>query len=203
MQRATRLQRDAVQPAADLAAPWGSPALDAFLKRAIRVTDGTVTNLIEEFVEAVVIEKLAETSHRYGDDVAGRAAWPDLAGGEPVVHRTVLIRGRDSGRVFLHAESWIAVDRLDDILRRQLRETDRPIGKLIRDHRRETYRELLGDWHEPAGELAALLGCAPGQTLVARLYRIFLEGRAAIQIVERFPGTPGAVRGDDGAEEGR
>jgi chorismate-pyruvate lyase len=193
MQRATRLQRDAVQPAARGTAPWGSPALDAFLKRAIRVTDGTVTNLIEEFVEPVVIEKLAEQPWPAGATIAGRAAWPELASGEHIVHREVLIRGRESGRVFLHAESWIAVDRLDDILRRELMETDRPIGKLIRDYRRATYRELLGDWEEPAAGHAAHFGCSPERTLSARLYRIHLDGRAAIQIIERYP--DGARRG--------
>jgi chorismate-pyruvate lyase len=195
------LQRDAVQPAVNAAAPWGSPALDAFLKRAIRVTDGTVTNLIEEFIEPVVIEKRGETACLAGDAVVDRAAWPDLAAGEPMIHRTVLVRGRNSRRVFLHAESWIATDRLDDILRRELVESDRPIGKLIRDHRRETYRELLGDWQEPAGDLAGLLGCPAAQPLTVRLYRIHLDGRAAIQIVERFADTTVGARPGDGEPE--
>lgn len=161
----------------------GRREFDAFLRRAIVATDGTVTNLIEEFVEPVVIVKLDERAL----DSRVPAEWPELAPGLDVVRREVLIRGAESGRVFLHAESLIVLDYLDDILRRELLETDKPIGKLIREYRRETYRELLGHRHQPAGRLAPHFGCEPGTALLVRVYRIHIGGRPAIQITERFP----------------
>ena len=192
MNRASRLQPAIVQDAIALpasrpgppcpAAPGGAVVpLDPFLFRAVLATDGTVSNLIESFLEPVRIEKLGEERTS-----APVAEWPDLPAGTPVVRRTVLIRGVESGRIFLHAESLLVLDRLDPALRRELSETDRPIGKLIRAHRIESFRELLGSRSEPAGPRAAVLGCRPADPLVARTYRIHFGGRPAIQITERF-----------------
>jgi len=168
-------------------------AVERFLQRAITVTDGTVTRLIEAFAEPVIIQKLREQELPRGP----LDAWPDLPAGVRVVARDVLIRGRISGRVFLHAQSLVVLDHLDDVLRRELLETEKPIGKLIREHRRESFRELLGHTVESAGTLAPYFDCRPEDPLVARVYRICLGGRPAIQITERFPGTldaPGADR---------
>jgi chorismate-pyruvate lyase len=186
------MQRKIVQDAArDAAAalpgPLFPPILDAFVARAILATDGTVTNLLEEFCEPVGIEKLAERLLEVGtvDD------WPELERGARVASREVVVRGQQSGRIYLHAESLIAVDRLDDVLRRELLESDKPIGKLICEYRRETYRELLGRWLEEAGDLARYFGCAKHEAVWARTYRIHLGGQPTIQITERFPAGPG------------
>lgn len=164
------------------AAPGGAVVpLEPFLFQAVLATDGTVTNLIESFLERVRIEKLGEERA-----AAPVEEWPGLPVGTPVVRRTVLIRGVESGRIFIHAESLLVLDRLDPLLRRELCETDRPIGKLIREHRIESFRELLGSRSEPAGPRAAVLGCRAEDPLVARTYRIHFSGRPAIQITERF-----------------
>ncbi len=178
MQRAVRLQYHPVQDAAAA----GAPTLPRFLRRAILATDGTVSNLLEEFLGPVVVEKLDEHELPAG---AGEA-WVGLEPGLKVISREVLIRTRESARVLLHAESLLILDYLDDILRRELLETDKPIGKLIGEYHRETYRELLGHRREAAGQLATHFDCTPEQTLIARLYRIHLGGRPAIQITERF-----------------
>lgn len=184
MRRAARLQWKTVQDTESHGhgAPSGS-ALDPFLRRAILATDGTVSNLIEEFVEPVSIVKLDEYELD-SDDIADL----DFVQSEDVrvVSREVVIRGEGSGRVFLHAESLIVLDYLDDILRRELLETRKPIGKLIREYRRETYRELLGHHRERAGERALFFACSPDDAIIARRYRIFLGARPAIQITERF-----------------
>jgi chorismate-pyruvate lyase len=155
--------------------------LDPVLRRAVLATDGTVTNLIESLLERVVIEKLGQ------EPVAAPVAeWPDLAPGTQVLRRTVLIRGAESRRIFLHAESLVVLERLAPALRAELAATDKPIGKLIREHRLESYREILASRNEPAGARAVALGVDAGEPLVARTYRIHLGGRPAIQITERF-----------------
>jgi chorismate-pyruvate lyase len=167
---------------ASTAPPPGPLGLNPFLRRAIVATDGTVTHLIEAFVEPVKIQKLEERPIE-----PPLADWRELEQGHEVVLRRVLIIGQRTGRVFLHAESLIVLDHLDETLRRELLETDKPIGKLLREYRRETFRELLGHRLEPAGDLARHFGCSREQTLLARVYRIVLAGRPAIQITERFP----------------
>jgi chorismate-pyruvate lyase len=155
--------------------------LDSFLRRAVLATDGTVTNLIESFLEQVRIEKLGSE-----EVAAPLAAWPDLAPGTAVLRRTVLIRGAKSHRIFLHAESLLVLEYLDPVVRAELLATDKPIGKLIREHRIESYRELLGTTSEPAGPRAHVLGLDAAEPLIARTYRIHFGGRPAIQITERF-----------------
>ena len=167
---------EAADPRAGALVPLGS-----FLHQAILATDGTVSNLIESFRERVEIEKVAEEAV-----VAPVPEWPELPAGTALVRRTVLVRGADSHAIFLHAESLLVLDRLDASLKRELLHTQKPIGKLIREQRRESYRELLGNRAEAAGGRAEILGCAPGAALVARTYRIHFGGQAAIQITERF-----------------
>jgi chorismate-pyruvate lyase len=156
MRRSSNLQRATVQNAAQRdrfaaadpsagdrpteIAPRGRVVrLDPFLHRALLATDGTVTNLIESFLERVMIEKLGEET-----GTAPISDWPGLPAGMPIVRRTVLIRGVESGHIFLHAESLLILERLEPSIRRDLFETEKPIGKLIREHRCESFRELLG-----------------------------------------------------------
>ncbi len=180
------MQQDKMQDA-------GAPlTLDAFLRRAIAATDGTVTRLIEEFVEPVLIEKLEEAAAGQGP----QPGWDDLPAGVEVVAREVLIRGASSGRVFLHAESLIVLDHLDDLIRRELLETDKPIGKLLREYRRETFRELRGQHLEAAGPRARYFGCDVDDPVLTRVYRIFLAGKPAIQITERLLDWTAAPKGE-------
>jgi len=195
MRRASRTHAESVQNARSIhsSAPPTSGAflasgpdgaavpLDPLLRRAVLATDGTVTNLIESLLERVVIEKLGQEPV-----AAPLAEWPELAPGTAVLHRTVLIRGAESRRIFLHAESFVVLERLDPAFREELVATDKPIGKLIREHRIESYRELLAERSERAGLRAPALGVDAAEPLVARTYRIHLGGRPVIQITERF-----------------
>ena len=54
-----------------------------------------------------------------------------------------LLRGARTSAPVLYAESLIALDRLDARIRHGLLTTEQPIGRLIRDNRLETFRELL------------------------------------------------------------
>ncbi len=159
----------------------GVARLNPFLRRAVLTTDGTVTNLIETFLEPVVVDKLAE--ERVAAPVPD---WPELKPGTALIRRTVLIRGARTGQIFLHAESLLVLELLAPTIRRELLTTDKPIGKVIREHRLESYRDLLGSRSEEAGPRAHVLGVDPTAALVARTYRIHFNGRAAIQITERF-----------------
>jgi chorismate-pyruvate lyase len=162
----------------------------------VLATDGTVTNLIESFLEKVAIDKLAEEEIH-----APVPEWSDLPKGTAILRRTVLVRGAESRRIFLHAESLLLLDRLDPELRRELLATAKPIGKLIREQRRESYRELLGIRAEAAAGRAAVLGCRPEDLLVARTYRIHFAGKPAIQITERFLAGDGEEGGEPSARK--
>jgi len=152
------------------AAPVDPAGLPPFL-RVLLAVDGTVTEVLEAwFGEPVAVEKLRMAVE------AGRAA-----------DRAVVLKGARTGRRFAHAVSALDLDALPAAMRQGLSKGTRGIGQLMRDERLETYRELGPVWAEPAGALAPALHCAPENTLIGRRYAIWMAGRPAIRIVERFP----------------
>ncbi|MBK1643099.1 4-hydroxybenzoate synthetase [Thiocapsa imhoffii] len=161
-----------------IATPDGEPmslqALPPFL-RALLVTDGTVTKILEAyFWEPVTVETIAQRFE------AAAAAVPaiDLEPGDRCLIRDARLLGVDSGRSFAAACSQIRTELIPEDLRQRLIDREIGIGVLIRDSGLESYREVLdvGLDADPAGHLA-----------VRRTYRIIIERRPVILITERFP----------------
>src|SRR6266508_2324509 len=61
---------------------------------------------------------------------------------------------------FLYADSYVALDRLDDWMRRGLLESHKPIGFLMQEHRLETFREIVGCGREMAAGLGTYFNAA-------------------------------------------
>lgn len=142
------------------------------LLRAFVVTDGTVTEFLEAyFLETIEIRKLTTlpqiTLDRY--------------------EREVLLVGKASKRTYVHAYSTIWLERLTKDLRSGLLDTDRGIGRLLREYRIETYRQLLNYWSEPAGQLAGSFALREEDQLLGRTYDVYCQGLAMMRITERFP----------------
>jgi 2-polyprenyl-6-methoxyphenol hydroxylase-like FAD-dependent oxidoreductase/chorismate-pyruvate lyase len=116
------------------------------------ITDGTITPLLEactgEPMHAVRLSQTVEPCGRCDPQL-------ELDARQPVLRRTVLVQGRRSGIDYLYAESVIALERISARLRDELLLTDHPIGTMLRDHRVETFKEVLVSGHEPAGPSAA------------------------------------------------
>jgi len=164
---------------ATLAARNGVPlpirALPAFL-RALLVTDGTVTKIIEAyFWEPVHVDTLAQ------EFVVAAAAIPWIAvrAGERVLARHARLRGADSGHDYAKAFSVIRPEHIPADFRQRLIDREIGIGALIRDSGLESYREVLDIGLEPAAD-----GDEEG---LFRTYRIFIERAPVILITETFP----------------
>lgn len=162
--------------------------LDAFA-RALATTDGTVTELLEAWAgERVAIAHLAQ---RRGEL---RAAVNDLeaAPGAAVLSREVLLCGERTRTPLLHAESLIALDRLPLVIAEGLLVRRTPIGRLLRESRLETYRELLEVGAERAETIASALSLRVGEIIVSRTYRVIARGQPIMLINERFAGRLGS-----------
>jgi beta-ribofuranosylaminobenzene 5'-phosphate synthase len=149
-------------------------------------TDGTVTQLlgscVGEGIRAVILGqhlRLAGAQRH----VLG------LGRRRRVLDRRVLLRGTVTGRDYVCGESLIALDRLAPAMSKRLLRTDAPIGLLLREHRTETFREILHCGTVPAGDLAAHFGTSQATPLLARTYRIWIHRRPAMLITETFPQT--------------
>ncbi|MEA3278610.1 MAG: chorismate pyruvate-lyase family protein [Pseudomonadota bacterium] len=150
--------------------------------RALLVTDGTVTKILEAyFWEPVEVQTLQQ------DFVSAERSidWIHVHPEDPVLFRRARLRGVDSGEVYATAVSVIRTELIPAALRQRLIDREIGIGVLIRDSGLESYREVL-----EVGVEAVEPGkvTEPGRSdIVYRTYRIIIEREPVILITESFP----------------
>jgi chorismate-pyruvate lyase len=174
----------------DGAAPLGSElvreALDfSLVERALVVTDGTVTTVLEALMgEPIVVRKMRPpcSAPRWALE------WLNVERSREIGLRAVLLCGGRTGVPYLYGESIFVRARLPREVRVGLRETDVPLGKLLRSARVESFREAVGVWTESACALAPYFGLRSDEVLIARSYGVQLAGnQRALAITEKFP----------------
>jgi chorismate-pyruvate lyase len=154
------------------------------LQRVLLITDGTLTEILEAtLLERIGLIKVAQqviyatASHVHLE--------PDP--GEVVMERRILLRGAESGKNYVYAESFIAVDRLGPSFREELVNSNTPLGRLWREYKLETFKELLDVRCRPANDLSEYFDSARTSQLLVRTYRVFSRGRPVMVITEYFP----------------
>ena len=158
--------------------------LDPFA-RVLATTDGTVTELLEAWAgEPVAIGELAQRREELLTPVVDL----DVAAGVTVLKRRVVLCGERTRRPLLYAESLIALDRVPLFIADGLLIRRTPIGRILRESRLETYRELLQLGVETCGALASSLALEPHDIVVSRTYRIIAGSQPIMLINEKFPG---------------
>jgi chorismate-pyruvate lyase len=156
------------------------------LQRVLLVTDGTVTEILEAYTgESMRLVKLFEGVV----DLEAPLHGLNLNKGDNVLRRQILLQGKMTLGNYTYADSYIALDRLDDGLRRALLESHKPIGFLIQEQRMETYREILGCGRELAGPIAHHFDINETDGMLWRTYRVIYRGEAIMLITEKFPDT--------------
>lgn len=146
--------------------------------RALLVTDGTVTKILEAyFWEPVAVDTLAQDLATAERDIP----WVAVAPGDQVLIRRAQLRGTDSGKVYATAFSVIRTERIPPAFRQRLIDREIGIGVLIRDSGLESYREVM-----EVGATAAAPQTPAGDR-VFRTYRIIIDGAPVILITETFP----------------
>lgn len=143
--------------------------------RALLVTDGTVTKILEAyFWEPVAVDTLEQRFEPAQEPVP----WIGVERGDPCLIRDARLRGTDSGRGFAEAFSLIRTQLIPPDFRRRLIDREIGIGVLIRDSGLESYREVLD---------MGLDRTSGGEVAVFRTYRIIIAHRPVILITEYFP----------------
>ncbi len=151
--------------------------LPAFL-RALLVTDGTVTKILEAyFWEPVTVETQSQTF------ISAQQAipWIDLKPNDQVLERHACLCGADTGNQYAEAYSVIRTELIPSDFRQRLIDRVIGIGALIRDSGLESYREVLK---------VGLVTAASDQhnsASVFRTYRIIIDQVPVILITETFP----------------
>ena len=145
-------------------------------------TDGTVTDLIRHFTgEEIAVTKLSQ-------DVVSTAQPEALQLNNPshLLHRRILLTG---SKPYLYAESYFVIDRMSDFLRKELLESNVPIGLLWQREKLETFREILAKYCEKDEALQDYFKDLKQALFLSRSYRIYHGGLPLGLITEKFPAS--------------
>ena len=154
------------------------------IQRMMLMTDGTLTKMLETYAQEYIdVVKLTEKEVRVSADIP--EMW--IRAGRAVVDRRILLQGRTSHRNWLYAESIIVPSRLDEEFQYHLLASRTPIGKLWMKHKLETFKERVCFWREEAGDVAFHFDMRPSDTLLARTYLVYSDGKPTMRITEKFP----------------
>lgn len=154
--------------------------LPAYL-RTLLVADGTVTKSLEAwFWEPVTVELLAQ------EELVGcvNQAYLDDNSEALLLQRQVLLKGKQSERVFAFADSTIVLSALPDKLSQGLRQGSIGIGEILRRSGVETFRDIMSVDLCDSIPFAQLECVGP---YLKRSYVIELQGIRAIRVSEYFP----------------
>jgi chorismate-pyruvate lyase len=151
--------------------------------RVLLTSDGTVTDMLQTICrERINARKITQELQSAVCSIQPL----ELAPGESVLRRRVLLHGNRTGTNYVYADSWIAIDRLDARFREGLLKSDTPIGRLWRNNRVEIFKEIIGVSEAAAGHIAGYFGTSADTNLLVRTCRVFVLGRPAMLITEHF-----------------
>jgi chorismate-pyruvate lyase len=159
-------------------------------QRLLLITDGTVTNLLEQYLnEAIIVKKLYEKVEY--DIHQLPLAHEDFIHAEqmPVVKRKVLLEGQATNQHWIYAESSILLNNLPQHFRTELLLSEQPIGKLWEKYKTETYKVILHSERINANHLARYFDIEENDVLLSRTYGVYSNKKLTIVITESFPSS--------------
>ncbi len=139
-------------------------------------TDGSVTQLLEVLTGKTVEVKTLEQSILKATPIVAKLL--DIEVGDEVNRRLVTLDA--GGTVYVLAKSLAPVKRMPQPVRDDLMKADIPIGRILREHKLETRRDILNI------EIVRqdFFGDVP---VLSREYRIIYENKVLMWINECFP----------------
>ena len=158
------------------------------IQRALLVTDGTVTRLIEAYTFfPVEVVPLRETERALGIE----HAWLELPIGDPVVTREVVLQtpatDTQAPQIHAYAISHIICQRLPSSVVEGLKSRAGGLGALLQRTIWETRRDLLWWGVERATGLPDAIGHLESKPFLSRTYRIVAKKDPLMLITEKFP----------------
>ena len=151
-------------------------------------TDGSVTNLLEMASghPITITTRVQEIVAADGETAVAL----DIDPGEEVNYRIVELKDSVTGEVLIYAVSRTPLRRLAPEFRQDLMRADIPIGRILRNHRIESRREITDARIIQAGtDLARTFNVHRCESMLSRKYRIIHREEPLIAIEEVFPCT--------------
>lgn len=152
--------------------------------RILIASNGTLTRILGIVANDEIVVQIVE-QQIYG--VAPRMSGLEQLPSGRILQRRILLKGRNSERSFVAAESLIGVDLLPPAITTSLTKTGRPIGEIIAASCLETFKEEAKVWIGPPPSWLAIAGYqSSAPRIVARRYRVVTGGQPAVIITEYF-----------------
>lgn len=157
-------------------------------QRALLVTDGTVTHLIEAYMfSPVEVVPLRETEQALGIEYA----WLELPIGDPVVTREVVLQtpatDTQTPKIHAYAISHLIYERLPNSVVEGLKSRTGGLGALLQRTIWETRRDLLWWGVERAVGLPDAIAHLESKLFLSRTYRVVAKKDPLMLITEKFP----------------
>lgn len=161
-----------------------NPSSLSTFQRILLTTNGTVTDILEAYLfEQIQLVKLYENLGELDHDIPKF----QVKKGDKVIQREVLLRGKISRKNFIHANSVILVENLDERFKNQLLNTKTPIGKLWFEQRFEAFKEIIDSGKHPAQESSNYFSIESEDAMLFRTYCVYSQGKPTMIITEKFP----------------
>ena len=139
-------------------------------------TDGSVTQLLEVLTgKSVIVETISQNVVKASPQIAGLLG---IEPGDDVNDRLVTLKVNDI--IYVLAKSLAPINRIPGGVRDDLMRADIPIGRILREHKLETRRDILNIQivhRDFFGDLPVL----------SREYKIIYENKVLMWINECFP----------------
>lgn len=162
------------------------------LQRALTVIDGTVT----KFLEAYTMEPIEVTTLGQSEQTLESAQeWLEVRAGADVLARHVTLTGGYTRRLYAYAISLTNPHAIPRDIRAAMEIQGGSVGRILLSSRVEQRREVLWYGKESAEGLPHEVRELYDGDLLSRAYRIVVEGRPVIMIIEKFP-----LRNDEAIE---
>jgi len=162
------------------------------LLRTLLTTDGTVTEVLSAFFGEDVGIRVLGQGYRSYEGRGNLELEAEL--GTRMLDRSIVLYGHTSGTAYAAAFSRIIPSVLPIGMQEALLAEREPLGKLMLEHRLETFKEIVScgrcradEAPEFADQCPVALDVPGAAPVVWRTYRVFSQGKAAMSITEIFP----------------
>ena len=156
-------------------------------QRLLLFTDGSVTTLLEVMTNRpVVVTTLVQRIVKADTE---RATALDIEEGDNINYRIVVLRNQEEERPLIHAESFAPIARLQKEFRYDLMKADMPIGRIMKQQKIESRREIRSVEIVDSSDLSELFGVPRDVRMLSRVYDIISNNLILMQIRETFPVT--------------
>jgi len=156
--------------------------------RALLVNDGTVTQLIEAYLGLPVeVELLSQEKQQ----LKTPDKWLQTETGTTIINRRVILRSSPLScpdqQIHTYAISQLVYNRLPPEMQQGLGTNGIGLGRLLRQNRMETRRDLLWYGLEHNPELSTQIGTSSAQPFLSRSYLVIRDGVPMMRVTEKFP----------------